>query len=292
MGRLLRLAVPLLLVLVSATACNKSWSPETSPYAGRSGYEMTQDGYYRVRRGDSLHAIAFNFGLDWRDIARWNGIGAPYVIHPDQMLRLSEAEPRRAVTTTGTGPAPTVKERSTDRAAQSVPAQPAARQEPASSTTQSATPATQPATPAPKPAVSTPKPSASSTGASTADPSRWLWPTDGRLLSTFKAGDPTRNGIEIAGSEGQAILASAAGEVVYSGSGLIGYGELIIIKHSDSMLSAYGHNRQRLVAEGQAVSAGEKIAEMGRDERNRSILHFEIRRDGTPQDPMKYLPRR
>jgi lipoprotein NlpD len=136
------------------------------------------------------------------------------------------------------------------------------------------------------------KPPATGTGASTADPSRWLWPTDGRLLSTFKAGDPSRNGIELAGSEGQSILASAAGEVVYSGNGLIGYGELIIIKHSDRMLSAYGHNRKRLVAEGQAVSAGEKIAEMGRDERNRALLHFEIRRGGTPQDPMKYLPRR
>ena len=80
--------------------------------------------------------------------------------------------------------------------------------------------------------------------------------------------------------------------MVYSGNGLIGYGELIIIKHSDRMLSAYGHNRKRLVAEGQAVSAEEKLAEMGRDERNRALLHFEIRRGGTPQDPMKYLPRR
>jgi lipoprotein NlpD len=285
MAGLLRITVPILLVLASLTACNKSWSPGDSRYADRSGYEMTQDGYYRVRRGDSLHAIAFNLGLDWRDIARWNNISAPYVIYPDQMLRVAETPLRGAVTTTGTGPAPAVSERSSERAVQTTPSQPAGTQAPA-------TPAPKPTTPVTEPAVTSVKPPATGTGASTADPSRWLWPTDGRLLSTFKAGDPSRNGIELAGSEGQSILASAAGEVVYSGNGLIGYGELIIIKHSDRMLSAYGHNRKRLVAEGQAVSAGEKIAEMGRDERNRALLHFEIRRGGTPQDPMKYLPRR
>lgn len=284
---LLRIAVPVLLVLASLTACNKSWSPGERSHVDGSGYEMTQDGYYRVRRGDSLHAIAFNFGLDWRDIARWNNISAPYVIYPDQMLRVNEAPPRSAVTTTGTGPAPSVSERSSERAVRTTPSQPAGTQAPATPTPKPAAPVTEP-----EPAVSTVKPPAAGSGAGTADPSRWLWPTDGRLLSTFKAGDPSRNGIELAGSEGQAILASAAGEVVYSGNGLIGYGELIIIKHSDRMLSAYGHNRKRLVAEGQAVSAGEKIAEMGRDERNRALLHFEIRQSGTPQDPMKYLPRR
>jgi lipoprotein NlpD len=125
-----------------------------------------------------------------------------------------------------------------------------------------------------------------------ADPKAWLWPVEGRLISRFRANDPSRNGIEIGGREGQPVRAAAAGEVVYSGNGLIGYGELIIIKHSDRMLSAYGHNRTRLVAEGQAVAAGEKIAEMGKDERNRDLLHFEIRRDGTPQDPLRYLPSR
>jgi len=119
-----------------------------------------------------------------------------------------------------------------------------------------------------------------------------MWPTEGRVLSSFKANDPSRNGIEIGGSEGQSIIAAAAGEVVYSGSGLIGYGELIIVKHSDRMLSAYAHNRKRLVSEGQRVAAGEKLAEMGRDDRNRAMLHFEIRVNGTPQDPTKYLPRK
>jgi lipoprotein NlpD len=124
------------------------------------------------------------------------------------------------------------------------------------------------------------------------DPAAWLWPTEGRLLSTFKANDPSRNGIEISGTEGQPIVAAATGEVVYSGSGLIGYGELIIVKHSDRMLSAYAHNRLRLVSEGQRVAAGEKLAEMGRDDRNKAMLHFEIRVNGVPQDPLKFLPRR
>ena len=111
-------------------------------------------------------------------------------------------------------------------------------------------------------------------------------------MSSFTANEPARNGIEIAGREGQAIRAAAPGEVVYSGNGLIGYGELIIVKHSDRMLSAYAHNRKRLVAEGQTVAAGELLAEMGRDERNKALLHFEIRVNGAPQDPMKYLPKR
>jgi lipoprotein NlpD len=124
------------------------------------------------------------------------------------------------------------------------------------------------------------------------DPSRWLWPTDGRLLSTFRANDPSRKGIDIAGSAGQPVVASAAGQVVYSGSGLIGYGELIIIKHSDRMLSAYAHNSKRLATEGQQVTAGSKIAEMGTNDRNQAVLHFEIRLNGTPVDPLKYLPKK
>ena len=271
-------------VLLFLAACNKSWAPVEDRSSSRAGYEMTSDGTYTVRRGDSLHAIAFNFGLDWRQIARWNNISAPYVIYPDQVLRLSAEPPRAAVTTTGTGSRPKVQERSVETTAKPPPSQPPSQQ------TARTTP---PPASKPAPAKTTTSPSPSSSKqVSTADPSRWIWPTPGRILSNFKAGDPARNGIEIAGEEGQAIVASAAGEVVYSGSGLIGYGELIIVKHSDRMLSAYAHNRKRLVAEGQAVSSGEKIAEMGRDERNRAMLHFEIRRDGNPQDPRKYLPKK
>ena len=125
-----------------------------------------------------------------------------------------------------------------------------------------------------------------------ADPSSWMWPTSGPVLRGFVAGDPARNGVDIAGKEGQEIRATAAGTVAYSGNGLIGYGELIIIKHSDNMLSAYAHNKTRLVEEGQQLAAGEKIAEMGRNDRNEQILHFEIRVRGKPVNPLTYLPSR
>lgn len=275
-GLRLEAALFLAVALVALAGCNKTWSPEDDRAAYKTSYQRTTDGKYRVRRGDTLHAIAFNFGLDWRDIASWNGIAAPYTIFPDQELslkapnrgtytqaaRLPEPAKSKEVTTTPkTSPAPAV-----------------------------AMPQTNPQMASTKPAEPTqktgPKPAA------TFDPSKWRWPAEGRILSNFRANDPARNGVEIAGKEGQSILATAAGEVVYSGAGLIGYGELIIIKHSDRLLSAYAHNRKRLVAEGQAVSSGEKIAEMGRDERNRVLLHFEIRLNGTPQDPLKYLPER
>ena len=123
-------------------------------------------------------------------------------------------------------------------------------------------------------------------------PFAWRWPTEGSLIASFAAGDPTRQGIDIAGSAGQPVRATADGVVVYSGSGLVGYGELIIVKHNEQWLSAYGHNRARLVNEGQLVKAGQQIAEMGRSGAARDMLHFEIRYNGKPVDPQAYLPRR
>lgn len=280
---MVRLLGILILAPFALTACNKSWVPVDDPGPSRGSYQSTQDGTYRVRRGDSLHAIAFKFGMDWRDIARWNGIRAPYVIYPDQVLKLTDAPAvNRSVTTKAAGPAPSSTDRAVTRSASTVDYDSRKSQVPASQSGTSSKP---------PPAV-TAAPKTQSPVVSAADPSQWLWPVDGRILSNFKTNDPARNGIEIAGKEGQAVSASAAGEVVYSGAGLIGYGELIIIKHSDRMLSAYAHNRKRLVAEGQQVKAGEKIAEMGKDDRNRAMLHFEIRRDGNPQDPLNYLPRK
>src|SRR5690606_26325877 len=121
---------------------------------------------------------------------------------------------------------------------------------------------------------------------------RWRWPTQGEIIQRYTNSDLTRQGIGIAGRSGQAVVAAADGEVVYAGSGLRGYGELIIIKHSGDFLSAYGHNRKRLVAEGQRVQAGAPIAELGRTGTDRDKLHFEIRRSGKPVDPMQYLPKR
>ena len=112
------------------------------------------------------------------------------------------------------------------------------------------------------------------------------------MIGTFSGGDPTRQGIDIAGKRGDPVRAAADGVVVYSGSGLVGYGELIIVKHDESWLSAYGHNRARLVAEGAKVRAGQQIAEMGRTGADRDMLHFEVRFDGKPVDPLRYLPKR
>ncbi len=120
----------------------------------------------------------------------------------------------------------------------------------------------------------------------------WRWPADGNVVGTYAGGDPTRQGIDIAGKGGQPVRAAADGVVVYSGSGLVGYGELVIVKHDDQWLSAYGHNRARLVNEGQLVKAGQQIAEMGRSGAARDMLHFEIRYNGKPVDPQQYLPGR
>lgn len=272
----------LILAIAILQGCGPSWSPVDNRSAAAGSYQLTPDGHYRVRRGDSLYTIAFRFGLDWRDLAEWNGIRSPYTIYPDQELRLTRppaSTGAAVVTRPAKSPAATV---STDRPKPAASEPPPTKPVVPDSGGGAAPPARQSsAAPAPPPLISPAK-----------DPGQWLWPTEGRLLSTFKLNDPSRNGIEIGGEEGQPIIAAAAGEVVYSGNGLIGYGELIIVKHSDRMLSAYAHNRKRLVSEGQRVAAGERLAEMGRDDRNQAMLHFEIRVNGTPQDPVKFLPGR
>jgi lipoprotein NlpD len=275
----------LLVCLVSACRSNRdSWN---EPASKKSSYQVTREGHYRVRRGDTLHAIAFNFGLDWRDIASWNHIASPYIIYPDQDLRLSPPiltsssakSLNSAVKTSQASQPPATSGTVQENSGQSKTASTTALRTPQASTTRSQ----------PTSSQTTSRPVVADANTS---PSGWLWPTNGRIISNFKANDTGRNGIEIGGKEGQAINATAAGEVVYSGNGLIGYGELIIIKHSDRLLSAYAHNRKRLVSEGQKVKAGGQIAEMGRNDRNQAILHFEIRVNGTPSNPLDYLPKR
>ncbi|MCE3001621.1 MAG: peptidoglycan DD-metalloendopeptidase family protein, partial [Xanthomonadaceae bacterium] len=155
-----------------------------------------------------------------------------------------------------------------------------------------APPPTEP-TPAP-PATAEPEPVARIADGPSRNASgvRWRWPADGTPVNRFAAGDPARQGIDVRGRAGAPVVAAADGEVVYSGNGLVGYGELIIIKHSAEFLSAYGHNRRRLVAEGQRVKAGQAIAEMGRAPNGFDALHFEIRRAGRPTDPLQFLPPR
>jgi lipoprotein NlpD len=135
---------------------------------------------------------------------------------------------------------------------------------------------------------------AKSKGGKSAQRSRlgWRWPTKGQVVQEFARGDPLRKGVKVGGRIGQPVLAAEAGKVVYAGSGLIGYGRLIIIKHNKNYLSAYGHNRKLLVREGDTVSRGQQVAEVGKNGSGRAMLHFEIRRNGAPVDPLKLLPRR
>jgi len=270
----------LLLLACSLTACRTAWQPEDKRAAGRGDYQMTRDGHYRVRKGDSLHVIAFNFGLDWRDIAAWNHIRAPYLIYPDQ--ELSMKPPRHYTSPAKKTPGQAATVRSGSQTASTPSASSQSNRKTSTTTTGLKTP---------QASTKSSPPRSSSSGAGS-DPSKWMWPASGRITSNYKVDDPARKGIDISGKEGQAIIAAASGEVVYSGSGLMAYGELIIIKHSDKYLSAYAHNRKRLVAEGQKVKVGEKIAEMGRNDRNQILLHFEIRVNGSPRDPLTYLPRR
>ena len=146
---------------------------------------------------------------------------------------------------------------------------------------------------APVPVIRVPSPQASvpapikNTGAVS-----WHWPADGNIIGRFDARDPLKKGINIGGKLGQPVRAAAAGKVVYSGSGLIGYGKLIILKHNETLLSAYAHNKDLLVSEGEVVDVGKQIAAMGSSGANIVMLHFEIRRDGVPVDPIEYLPSR
>jgi lipoprotein NlpD len=156
--------------------------------------------------------------------------------------------------------------------------------------------ASRPAVVAPSTAVKIPakvQPEATAQPApATSSSSNWLWPTNGRLITLYSATDPLRKGIDLEGKQGDPVKAANAGSVVYAGSGLAGYGQLIIVKHGEQFLSAYGHNSKLLVAEGDAIKKGQVIAEVGSSGTDKNKLHFEIRKSGKPVDPLLYLPRR
>jgi lipoprotein NlpD len=276
-------------------------------------------GTYRVVRGDTLYAIAFRHGLDYRDIAAWNKIAPPYRIYAGQELRLDVAAsnarpvagaantvpvaaPRAAATPNPAPDKPGMFEDVTSAPPVVAPAPNPAPVVVAPANAESVTAKPPPGPPSPKPVAAEPaKPAVAEVPppAHVADDSvansngvAWRWPGKGSLVGTFVAGDQTRQGIDIAGKAGDPVLAAADGEVVYSGNGLLGYGELIIVKHNANFLSAYGHNRKRLVQEGDKVKGGQQIAEMGSSASARDELHFEIRKNGKPVNPIDYLPAR
>ncbi len=291
--RLLPAAAALLLLAACSTeprviAVRSYQAPPPAP----ARQHPERPGYYRVVAGDTLYSIAFRHQMDYRELARINGIGPPYTIYPGQELRLRGSAPP---------PAPFVPAPATPRAGGSAPP-PAGVASSAAVATVASTPgvpasagsgtAAWPAPPPGMPGEAASAPPAPAGPTRTVDGIRWRWPAEGRLLQGFQADQPGRQGVDIGGHMGQPVYAAASGVVVYSGSGLTGYGELVIIKHNDEFLSAYGHNSVRLVKEGQHVVAGQQIAEMGNTGAPRVELHFEIRRNGQPLDPLDFLPRR
>jgi lipoprotein NlpD len=226
-------------------------------------------GLYVVKRGDTLFSIAFRYGWDWKALAERNNVAAPYTIRPGQTIRFdgrsnSAPAPMEVVTRSNSSPSSSSKITVIRRPVGAINA-----------------PIAAPAT--------TPQTAQQAVGPA---PGNWAWPSNGVLIGKFSSNGSLNKGIDIAGDLGQPVLAASDGSVVYAGSGLRGYGELVIIKHSETYVSAYGHNRRLLVREGQQVKAGQTIAEMGSTGTDRVKLHFEIRRQGKPVDPLQLLPSR
>jgi lipoprotein NlpD len=225
-------------------------------------------GYYTVKPGDTLLRIALEEGQSHKDITRWNALADPNKIEVGQVLRVVPPQVFAAV----------------------------AVSKPVTSSVVTATPvaaAPVKAASAPVAASSEPTVAAAPVPAPVAvgeDDLGWIWPSKGSVLAGF---DEVKNkGLDIGGNLGDPVLAAAQGKVVYAGSGLRGYGNLIILKHDNTYLSAYAHNQKLLVKEDQTVSKGQKIAEMGNSDADRVKLHFEVRKQGKPVDPSKYLPAR
>lgn len=239
-------------VLICAIALTLSGCGGWAPVEDRSG---DVPDYHLVKRGENLIRIAWRYGLDYRDIAAWNNLASPDLILAGQRLRLSPPSGGWS-----TGRSEVASRVETPRSDNTV-----------TTTDRSKTAGSGPSV---------------APGRSDGD---WDWPTRGELVGRFNPGVPGGKGIQIGGTPGQTIRAASSGEIVYKGSGLRGYGRLIIVKHSESLLSAYGYLGRMYVEEGDSVDKGQAIAELGSDS-NPPVLHFEIRRNGKPVDPMRYLP--
>jgi len=237
-------------------------------------------GFYTVRPGDTLIRIGLETGQSWRDIAAWNGITNPDRIEVGQVLRVA---PPVAVSAAPAGATPAPGAAGTTAAPVATPsvqgrpltdpAQPVAPEQPRAAPGEAA------------PVAASPAPAAGA-----AETISLIWPAAGPVIESF---DESRNkGIGIAGRAGDPVLAAAAGRVVYAGAGLRGYGNLVIIKHNNTFLTAYAHNQALLVREDQMVRQGQRIADMGSSDADRVKLHFEVRRQGRPVDPAAFLPRR
>jgi lipoprotein NlpD len=296
------------LLLVGCVSTRHAPVVKSTPPTADKSTEITK--YHTVKKGDTLYSIAQIYGIDYKDLAEWNSIENPGAIKIGQQLRLSspnlmtkpsvfalpDPEPSSAVQQSIPEAAPISNEKS-NSAVTLLKVEPKALKLPYSEQaisqlqeSENVLPTAIANTENEKPA----EPDSTSVAITSTETTRdnggieWIWPTKGRVSSHFSE---STKGMDISGKTGQPILASAAGKVVYSGTGLRGYGQLIIIKHNSTYLSAYAHNSKLLVKEGQTVSRGQKIAEMGNTDSKLVRLHFEIRKNGKPVDPFKHLPK-
>ncbi len=241
----------LLLVVSLISGCISFVKPKvkkhTNSYLKSSPQLVT---HHHVKAGETLYSIAFEYGRDHRDIARWNRIKKPYTIYPKQKLRIVPISTDKKIRIK------TNKVIFAERPSQKF------------------------------------SPRKTKNNYLSNKKLKWQWPTKGKIVSTFSMRDPGRRGIDIVGRRGQAVNAAATGQVVYRGNGLRGYGNLIIIKHNDTYFSAYAHTENVVVKEGEKVKLGQRIADMGNTGSNKIKLHFEIRRNGKPIDPLKHMPKR
>lgn len=249
-----------------------------APVQTYAHYQNPRGDTHTVNRGDTLYSIAWAYGVDYRELAAGNGISEPYTIYPGQRLDVRLSSKRGAAE--GATRSPGAPTRTVTTA-------------PKRSANTTAAPKTVRSSPGVE--TQTPRPSAKSSTRKPPAPTRatkikhWTWPAKGQIVTDFASSG--RKGVDISGRLGQPVVAAADGRVVYAGGGLRGYGELIIVKHNKRYLSAYAHNNRILVKEGDEVKIGQRIAEMGSTGSDSVRLHFEIRRDGKPVNPVRYLPR-
>ena len=252
-------------------------------------------GMYTVRKGDTLLRIALDVGQNYRDLVTWNNLANPDDIKVGQVLRVSAPERSSAAVTTQPVPMPPSAgsaPRKTEPRADKKPYNETAVADARKDTAPPSGSRTDAVTAAPTSAAGNGNAVAAGSTVTSTDDEKlsWMWPSDGRIIATFD--DGRNKGIDIAGKMGQQVVAAGAGKVMYAGSGIRGYGNLVIVKHSNSLLSAYAHNRKIVVKEGDNVAKGQMIAEMGDSDADVVKLHFEIRQQGKPVDPSRFLPGR
>lgn len=261
-----------------------SGSTGSAPIAERAQPPTQELRLHLVTSGETLYSIAFRYEKDFRELARINGMGSNYSINRGQRIYLTQDAAQRAGISIGSGASSAVRTATVISSSA-----PVVVNTPSTSTPRTTAPAVVSTPAAPRtPAASPPL----SPALTPVTPDKWVWPAPGSIARSFGSGDPVSKGIQISAPVGTDVVAAIDGVVVYSGAGLRGYGNLLIVKHDDAHLSAYAYNRELLAQEGDQVRAGQKIATVGTDAEGNNRLYFEIRLDGTPVDPIRYLPRR